>query len=189
MKNNKAQKLDIGTLGDGIPALTPGKVLALQEACQWCLHTSCHKEGVEILAKYRGETNSLSILWGEKESDLQLLKRAYNKDDAIEYGAEALSLLLVRTCTDYTAIRRSATGTGIDYWLGDKKKNNNNIFSTTDARLEISGILKENPRNTVKTRIKQKLKQTIPSDGSLFPVLVSIIEFGHPKSEMVRKDV
>jgi hypothetical protein len=94
---------------------------------------------------------------------------------------------LIREITNYTAIKRAAKTTGIDYWLGFKKEDKNSIFSMADARLEISGILRESGSNTLKNRIKIKLHQ-IQSSNYIFPVFVSIIEFSYPKAEMVRKD-
>lgn len=187
MKMTK-KALDLRTLGKGIPTLNPGKAQMLEEACKWCLLTCCHDTGVEILTQYKGEEKTIPIIWDENDSDLQTLSLSYNDDDGVEFGAEALALLLVRECTDYTAIRRAANGTGIDYYLGKKRGNSKNFFSDNDARLEISGILKENQKNTVKTRVKKKLKQTKPTDGTS-TVFVSVIEFSHPKSQMVLKDV
>ena len=115
--------------------------------------------------------SSYKVYWINKNVDIDAINRAYNKDDAIEYGAEAITLLLICEETDYTAIRRAVTGTGIDYWLGYKHKDKTKMFSDEDARLEISGILKEDISNTVKNRIKKKLKQTKPTDKT-FPVFI-----------------
>ena len=186
--NKKKATLDLRTLGTGIPTLNPGKAMMLQEACKWCLLTCCHDVGVEILNNYNGEKKEFPIIWDKNTSDLQKLSLSYNSDDGIEFGAEALSLLLVRECTEYTAVRRAANGEGIDYWLGKKRGNVNNFFSVKDARLEISGILKESNTNTIQTRVNRKLNQTKPTDGTS-PVFVSIIEFSYPKSEMVLKNV
>lgn len=188
MKKKKKPVLDLSTLGKGIPTLNPGKAMMLQEACKWCLLTCCHDAGVEIVSNYNGEQKKFPIIWDINTSDLHKLSLSYNDNDGIESGAEALSLLLVRECTEYTAIRRAATGTGIDYWLGKKCRNKNNFFGVKNARLEISGILKESNTNTIQARVNRKLKQTKPTDGTS-PVFISIIEFSHPKSEMVLKNV
>jgi hypothetical protein len=110
--------------------------------------------------------------------------RAYNSDDAIEFGAEALALLLIKEKTPYTAIERAVKPSGIDYWLG--YKNSKYIFSRFDARLEITGILTESSSNTIKSRINKKLERTMISN--VFPVFISVIEFGEPKAVTVRRD-
>ena len=53
--------------------------------------------------------------------------------------------------------------------------------------LEVTGILKEKGSNTIKNRIKEKLKQTTPTDNT-FRVFVSVVEFSQPYAEMVLKN-
>ncbi len=188
MSSNKNKTLNLNSLHDGIPALSSGRAHMLKESCIWCLDECDHYNGVTIKAFNCGTKEKLSICWEDKLIDLESIKRAYNRDDAIEYGAEAISFLLIRECTNYTAIRRAATGTGIDYWLGNKKVRGNNIFNKTDARLEVSGILKETASNSIQKRVKEKLKQTTPTDNT-FPVFVTVIEFSQPHAKMVLKNV
>ena len=178
--------LILDSLGSGIPTLTRDKASMLKEACIWCLTKCEHDNGVKITYTVCDDNVCYSIKWNNK-IDIDGILRAYNIDDAVEFGAEALSLLLIREKTDFTAIQRAARPSGIDYWLGYKKEDNNSLFSIADARLEISGILREKGSNTIKNRIKEKLKQIHASDR-IFPVFVSIIEFSHPKAETVRKD-
>lgn len=186
MEVTNSGDLILDSLGTGIPTLTKSKASMLKEACIWCLTTCKHDNGVKIKCTICDDNVYYSIKW-KNDVDIDGILRAYNFDDAIEFGAEALSLLLIREKTDFTAIERAVRTTGIDYWLGYKNKDENLIFSKKDARLEISGILRERGSYTLKNRIKSKLKQTQPSDY-IFPVFVSIIEFSHPKAETVRKD-
>ncbi|MCI5164879.1 MAG: hypothetical protein D3903_02015 [Candidatus Electrothrix sp. GM3_4] len=188
MNSKKNKILDLNTLHDGIPALSSGKAEMLKETCIWCLDECNHDNGVKIQAKNGKTDDQLPICWEDKLIDKETIKRTYNREDAVEYGAEALSFLLIRECTKYTAIRRAATGTGIDYWLGSKEITGNNIFSSSDARLEVSGILKETASNSTQKRAKEKLKQTTPTDNT-FPVFISVVEFSQPHAEMVLKDV
>lgn len=178
--------LILDSLGTGVPALTRIKAAMLKEACIWCLKQCEHENGVQITCTICDDDVCYSIKW-TSDVDVDDIFRAYNIDDAVEYGAEALSLLLIRKKTDFTAIRRAVRPSGIDYWLGFKKEDKTSLFSMADARLEISGILREKGSNTLKNRIKRKLKQTQASDH-VFPVFVTIIEFSDPKAKMVRKD-
>jgi len=86
--------------------------------------------------------------------------------------------------TEFEAVERASTTTGIDYWLG-YKDNLNNPFERA-GRLEVSGILKETVNNTVKMRIQRKLSQTLPTDH-MFRVYVVVVEFGKPYATMVMK--
>ena len=178
--------LILDSLGTGIPSLTNVKAAMLKEACIWCLKQCEHENGVKITCTICDDDICYSIKWNS-DVDIEGIFRAYNIYDAVEYGAEALSLLLIREKTDFTAIRRAVQPSGIDYWLGFKKEDKTSLFSMADARLEISGILREKGSNTLKNRIKTKLKQIQASDH-IFPVFVSIIEFSYPKAETVRKD-
>ena len=148
MESENAQ-LVLESLSVGIPALTPVKSAFLKEACVWCLLQCDHPNGVLISCEICNDNVGYSIKWND-DFDLETLLRSYNMDDAVEFGAEALSLLLVREKTNYTAIKRAVRPSGIDYWLGYKKEKDISLFSFADARLEISGILKESSTNTIK---------------------------------------
>ena len=187
MDENVVQQLMLSNLRSGIPALTESKANVLLESCVWCFTECGHRNGVKIKSIYCDNNACYSIGWPEKEIDIESLKRTYNRDDAVEYGAEAVTFLLILELTPFTAIRRAVTGEGIDYWLGYENNDRLNIFSQADARLEISGILRERGSNTLKNRIRAKTKQTKPTDHT-FPVYISIVEFSVPKSEMVVKN-
>ncbi|TYT73148.1 hypothetical protein FIM25_16640 [Desulfobotulus mexicanus] len=183
-----AGDLILDSLKTGIPSLTETKANLLKEACIWCLTQCGHGNGVSMECSLWTEIFHHPIKWLQGV-DIEGMLRAYNADDAVECGAEALSLLLIREKTDFTAITRAAKPSGIDYWLGYKNNAANSLFTKQDARLEISGILKESVTNRTGRRIKMKLSQTKASDKSgIFPVFVSVIEFGQPRAELVRKD-
>ncbi|OPY65906.1 MAG: hypothetical protein A4E63_02765 [Syntrophorhabdus sp. PtaU1.Bin050] len=186
MNHDGVEDLVLESLGSDIPTLNKVKASMLRETCIWCLTKCEHSNGVQIKCDIFTAPVTHTIKW-EDDVDLDGLLRAYNDDDAVPFGAEALALLLIRKHTPFTAIQRAAKPSGIDYWLGYKSKNPYSLFSMKDARLEISGILVESGSNTIKSRIKQKLKQTEASDH-VFPVFISVIEFGNPKAETVRKD-
>lgn len=127
---------------------------------------------------------AFALKWPEDEVDMEATKRSFNQADATEDGAEAIGILLSIERTDYTAIERATTTTGIDYWLG-YKDNPNNPFKRA-GRLEISGIFKESETNTVARRVEGKLIQTRPT-AHTFPVYVVVVEFGKPYATMVKK--
>jgi hypothetical protein len=190
MKSNELSKLHLDSLDRGIPALTSRQAGVHMEACVWCLLECGHQNGV-TLTVLEGEQQSLyRLLWPEAEVDADSLARAYNKDDGPEHGAEAIALLLVREKTDYTAIQRSVTSTGIDYWLGYKDDVvSGQIFSPRSARLEVSGILRQNETNRLKARMGRKVKQTKRSDNATFPVYIVVVEFSQPVAEVRFRNV
>src|SRR6266498_1250705 len=161
-----------GTLNlDSIQSLvqvSEGKAIQLMETCIWCLSHCDHSNGIRLKVIDREEPYSYIVTWPDERIDMEAVRRSYNRDDAIGDGAEAMAFLISVERTFYTAVERAVTRTGIDYWLGFKERNPNEPFHRA-GRLEISGIMTENPSNSVSSRIKEKLRQTIPTDHT-FPV-------------------
>jgi len=166
-----------------VAQLSEGKAKKLMETCVWCLVASTHANGVSLQVDDDSTTLTYLLRW-PKKLDLEAIKRSLNQDDATEEGAEAIALLVAVDRTEYTAVERASTSTGIDYWLG-YKDNFDNPFKRA-GRLEISGIFKESDTNTVKTRVKGKLAQTLPTDRT-FSVYVIVVEFSKPYATMVLK--
>jgi hypothetical protein len=166
-----------------VAQVSEGKAKKLMETCVWCLAASNHANGVSLQVDDDSTVLSYFLSWPSK-LDLEAIGRSLNQDDATEEGAEAIALLVAVDRTEYTAVERASTSTGIDYWLG-YKDNLNNPFKRA-GRLEISGILKESETNTVKIRVKRKLAQTLPTD-STFSVYVIVVEFSKPYARMVLK--
>ena len=86
------------------------------ETCIWCLAASNHMNGVSMKVIDGSRSDSFILSWPDEEIDLEATRRSFNQDDATEDGAEAIALLLSIDRTDYTAVQRAVTTTGIDYW-------------------------------------------------------------------------
>jgi hypothetical protein len=169
-----------------IAQVSDGKAKHLKETCIWALAHCNHSNGVRLRVVH-GEYSAFHFVrWQEEGIDHQALLRSYNRDDATQFGAEALALLISINRTEYDAIERAITTTGVDYWLGFKNRNPNEPFHRA-GRLEISGIMTETPTNTVKARLRAKLPQTRPTDHT-FPVYIIVVEFSQPYATMVLKD-
>jgi hypothetical protein len=164
--------------------ISEGKAKKLMETCVWCLSASKHSNGVSMQLNDQISTFSYLVTW-PTNLDMEAINRSINQDDATEEGAEAVALLVAIERTDFTAVERASTTTGIDYWLGYKDNPPNNPFQR-GGRLEISGILKETEQNTVQARIKGKLQQTSPT-ARTFAVYVIVVEFSKPYATMVLK--
>lgn len=166
-----------------VAQVSTGKAKQLMDTCVWCLLNRKHANGLTMRV-VDGADYSYLVTWPDEEIDDEAINRSYNKDDALEDGAEAIAFLVSIDRTAFNAVERAITTTGIDYWLG-YKDNPNNPFERA-GRLEVSGILAENEGNTVKNRLKIKLKQTAPTDHT-FSVYVIVVEFGEPYATMVLK--
>lgn len=190
MKTNGLPELHLDSLDRGIPAITARQAGVHMEACVWCLLECGHENGVTLTVREDEQQSLYRLVWPEDAVDVSSLARAYNKDDGPEHGAEAIALLLVREKTDYTAIQRSVTATGIDYWLGYKDDLiGGQIFTVSSARLEVSGILRQNATNRLNVRVQRKVKQTKRSDNVTFPVYIVVVEFSQPVAEIIYRDV
>lgn len=97
-------------------------------------------------------------------------------EEATEYGATAIAILIIQNFTKYKVIRRSRKRTGFDYWLGNKE---DSFPFQNAARLEVSGILRGS-KSEIFYRLRQKMLQINISDNFLFPGIVIIVEFSNP---------
>jgi len=170
--------LDLNTLANGLPAITPALGKALAEAGGVCLEDRGHIQGKAL--QVQGYTkNEYALFW---PAVTEQARRCWNDTEvATEYGAVGIAVLLAKSEIGYSVIERSRKGTGFDYWLGNDK---DSLFQNK-ARLEISGIRKGDDKS-LRTRVNQKVKQTDPSDGTL-PAFVIVIEFGCPVAEVREK--
>lgn len=102
----------------------------------------------------------------------------YDPDEATEFGACGIAILVLRAQTGFT-VQRAFKGTGFDYWVG--KVDGERPFQNM-ARLEVSGIRRGGPR-LVRARLRQKLAQVRSSDASL-PAYAVVVEFGRPEARV-----
>ena len=174
--------LDLNDLTDGLPGVSPQMGSAMVQAAAVCLELQGHDQGVRL--QIDGQINgSYSLVW--PPADDQAHRTWADHQEATEYGATAVAVMLVTNKTDYTVIKRAAKGTGIDYWLGYDSEE---PPFQGKARLEVSGILTvdgtdEEVTTAIDRRVREKLKQTQPSSGSL-PAFVAVIEFGSPRGKV-----
>ena len=177
--------IDLDELADGLPAISPAWGRTLAEIAGVCLESQGHAPGVCFLTigcatdgdklSWTPVTGQTRRTWG----DLQ---------EATEYGATAVAVLLAKRETGYAVIECAMQGTGIDYWIGDES---GGPPFQRKARLEISGILHARGhrgavRRAVATRVKQKLEQTGRS-GNLLPAYAAVVEFGTLLAEVCKR--
>ena len=171
--------LDLNELGNGLPAITPSFGQALAEAAGVCLESQGHSQHTPLTI--RGYiVGEQQVTWPQVIA--QTRRTWGDSQEATEYGATGVAVLMARNELGYLVVERSSKGTGVDYWLGDDASE---LSMERKARLEISGI-RSGSSNDVRARVRQKLQQTSPSDGSL-PVYVVVVEFGTPLAEVQEK--
>jgi hypothetical protein len=180
MLTNLPDKLVLDKLGEGLPGVSPYWGNFLSEASACCLEYHKHPQGVELKV-FGDENTSFNVFW-QLDITEQVLNAWNDEQELTEYGACGVAILLLLKLTDFTVIQRSCKGTGIDYWLGHKTSDK--PFQNA-ARLEVSGIL-AGDLNTLKMRVRKKLEQTKPTDGTL-PAYVVVVEFSEPISQLVEK--
>ena len=162
-----------------IPGMSAGRAAFLAECAVTCLSTQGHSSGVQLICNGLVKTPE-PLIWSTPFSP-QLQRSTEDLQEATEHGAECISVLFALENTQYTIVRRSRKGTGVDYWLGNK----GDLLFKDAARLEVSGIL--NGHNLLELRKKIKIDQTKQSDATALPAYVSIVEFGIPEIDFVKK--
>lgn len=175
-------ELNIESLDKKIaPTVTPGTTPALKEACCACLKNNQHSSGVKF--DIDGTFTKKAALFWDEEISFEIVKQ-WDPDDAAQWGAECIALLLVPSLTDLQVVERyyKNSGGGFDYWLA--KKNTTPIGLTYDnndfaGRLEVSGI-HSGKKADVNSRVKRKKDQVTRSDDSGKPAYIIVVEFKAP---------
>jgi len=176
-------KINLDVLQEGLPAISRAIGIYLAEGAAYCLESNGHKSGVRI--KINNGDNQKAILYWLSVVDEQTQRSWNDTQEATEYGATAIALVLLKCLTKYTVIERSFKGTGFDYWLGTGEYDENLLpFEQRKARLEISGIWKESKGNTIKKRMKLKKKQVANVNYADVPIVIIVVEFGTPKAKL-----
>lgn len=168
--------LDLEQLRTGIMGLTPEFGSFCLQACTVCLEHSNHTSGVTMAMD--GVTSEQATLNWASSVDSRVQRNWSDTDEAAEYAATGVAILLSQELTTFTCIERSKKGTGFDYWIGDE--NSTGLFQRK-ARLEISGIFKASIANTLQSRLRQKEKQTSKSSYLGMNAVICVTEFSNPQ--------
>jgi hypothetical protein len=181
ISSNKGKFL-LSSLSQGLPGVTPSYGQTLAEAGSVCFEDQGHQSGVSLLIEGDYHAN-YDIFWNNVTP--QMLSCWNDEEYTTEQAAYGIAFLLILELTPNTIIKKSRKGTGFDYWLGNKGDTANLLFQNA-ARLEVSGI-RNGDHGTIKSRIRQKLKQTVPTDKTKLPAYIIVVEFSAPVSQVVKK--
>lgn len=171
--------LDLSDLAQGFPAITSAFGQYLAEAGAVCLESQGHPQGKDLSVQ-GDHSRQYSLQWPLVTD--QMMRCLNDPQITTEHGAVGIAALLVKKLVGCSVVERSRKGTGFDYWLGDHAV----MPFQNKARLEVSGI-RQGTDITVRKRVREKLRQTDPSDGTALPAYVVVVEFGTPLAEMRRK--
>jgi hypothetical protein len=166
-----------------VTTLSPTQCDFLSENCITTLENSNHKSGCFL--SVQGDTEKQFCLEWKKEFE----KAGYKeKTKIVEHASETIAFFLSASLTDYTIVEESVIGTGFDYWLAyDEAYNDTDPENFLHARLEVSGIYKENTTNTLEKRVEEKKAQTKKSDNLQLPAYIAVTEFSTPKAFFGKK--
>jgi hypothetical protein len=131
---------------------TVGEFLA--EAAQVCLEMQGHESGIEI--NVLGLYDETFVLEWDKKLDKETFLSWRDVKEATEYGATAISLLIILYLENFNFVERLPQNSIGDYFL--KKTTLENKEKNDEAFLEISGIFNEVTSNTLNLRINQKIR-------------------------------
>ena len=153
------------------------------ECCALCMQSQEHLSPT-ILASHSHKRNmileDLKLEWVTEITPI-ILSTYRDENRATDNAAMCIALLLASKLTEFDSVEASQKGDGVDFWFS---KDDSFDFI---ARLEVSGIRKENSGNSVKKRLAIKLTQTKQSDNSNVPAFISIIEFSKPEAIYISK--
>ena len=179
------RKINVDKLKKGISGLTNAIGAYLHESVLVALTQSGHQSGVtlQVTGTYEKE---VKLFWEHSPSS-KILRYWKNDSSIANYAAVGLALLLVSELTSYQSFEIASFGTGVDYWMNTERNASETKYFVREARLEISGILKETKSNTVNMRLNLKKKQVKKSDNSNTSAWIAVIEFSTPKSKLEKQ--
>ena len=172
--------LSVLPLDPGNSGLLDGFAQYIGSCAAVCLEKRAHRSGVEMAVE--GDQTAAYYLSWEQLTERHR-RTCADIQEATEFGAYGVAILVVRDTTGKTIFERSAKGPGFDFWVGDEETDELPFQGLT--RLEVSGIL-DGDAAAIKTRTGQKKKQVTPSD-KLAPALIAVVEFGRPLTRIESK--
>ena len=173
--------LDLNELGKGsITAISPAVGAALAEVGGVCMESQGHERGVALTV--RGyHKNCYAVVWPCITEQSRLTWN--DPENATEYGAVGVAVLIAKAITGYEIVRQSRKGTGFRLLDGEDVPMKG---FANKAGLEISGI-REGDNRIIRKRVNEKLRQTDRPDDPKLEIYVIVVEFGAPIAE-VRKN-
>lgn len=174
---NGRRTLNLSSLKEGMPGLSPAWGSVLAEAAAVCLEEQGHGE---ITVLHVDGSFEETFLLERPGIDEQIRSAHLDEREATEKGACGVALLTVRHLTGQVVFWRSRKGTGFDYWVAPE----GSASIQTGERLEVSGI-RRGSENLLRARVAEKTRQT-QRFQTASPALIAVAEFSRPGLRLVR---
>jgi len=154
----------------------------LYESVIVALYLNNHKSGIPL--NIEGTYQETFLLNWTTIPTQKILKNWTDKKETVEYASTAIAFLLLDKLTDYVFFGRAAQDDVADYLLNKKGKSSNFEESNPFAYLEVSGIWKENKKNTLNMRFNLKKRNLEQQNPDKFPYVIVVAEFSIPKAKI-----
>lgn len=175
------RKLNLDILKNGLPGFSKTVGAFLAEAALVCLEENHHQSGV--LIEVTGDFKEVfEVIWSGN-IDSAVKEGWRDLKEATEYGASAIAILLLRELTPFQYFERMKQHEVGDYLI--KRSKDAIPFSF----VEISGIWKSSPSNSVNVRIKAKQKQISKKVNTKLELFTIVTEFGEPKAKIIKNEL
>ena len=173
---DQEQSLDLKLLSTGKLGVSTQFGRMLIEVGSICLESQGHGSGTKLSVQgaYREQ---FVLTWPSPD---ERANYTYQDNEATEYGAVGVALLLIGRVKGYTVIEAARTDSGFDYWIENESLHDP---IQRKACLEISGIRCDNTR-IIRARIRQEQQQTAQSKDLIHPIFVIVVEFRWPVAEI-----
>lgn len=174
--------INLNSLSEGIPVITPGSAGYFIEACMVCMQGKNHTSGVAMGVRTDDDDSCYNVFWEGQVTDRHIKAFGGNKNKTTEIGATPIALLLILEVTDFTAIEEAPVGTTVDYFLTSKEIDDTYIFNNIEAYCEIRGIREEKEGNTIRRAVADKVKRLKKQED--LPTYIVVVEFSKPFSRI-----
>ncbi len=174
------RKLNLDILKNGLPGFSKTVGSFLAEAALVCLELNKHSTGVSLEISGDFE-ETFHVSWtGTITSSVK--EGWKDVKEATEYGASALAILLIKELTPFQYFERMNQDEIGDYLIKTSKEAKDFSF------IEISGIWKKSPKNSVNNRIRLKMKQIQKKATYKLELFTIVIEFSEPEGKIIRNE-
>jgi len=169
--------LDLNSLFSGRIGLTPSEGGHLAECALVC-YDSCGYNPIPDI-QITGRHMQRFAMIGPPATNQ--MRRAYRDlQEATEYGACAIAVLVMEACEGLTILERASKGGGgFDYYLtplaAKPESDADNFLGEATAALEVSGIL-EGASIDIQQRLNEKRRQ-LQDRSQLLPVFIVVVAF------------
>ncbi len=176
------KQIHLNDLREKCSKLSPKRCDSFAEAGAVAFENQAHRPGVELLVDAE-PSQKFQLTWDKPDArnDWQ------EPTEVANLGAVAVGLSMAFELTEFEVVRQAKIGATFDYHLGynkgDPRYDPDNFLA---ARLEISGINK-GTTSQLSQRVREKMRQMDPSDGSGLPAFVAVTEFGKPITVFKKK--